>query len=76
MLLQFQAIKKTSVDFTIDKMLQGFFVKLEIFKRIDAAGESTRCGYADDMVTNPTFDVLLVINCGGWNLLVENCIML
>ena len=64
---QFQAIKDTSVSFSINKMLQGCFVMVYGFKRSDAVGTSICCGYADDIVMNPTLDILSDITRGGWN---------
>ena len=63
---QFQEIKETSVDLSINKMLQGCVGMVNVFKRIYAVGTSIRCGSSDDMVINPTLDVLSVITCGGW----------
>ena len=54
MFLQFQAIKETSVDFAINKMIQGCVGMVGIFKRSDMVGMSIRCGSTDDMVLNPT----------------------
>ena len=62
---QFQAITYTSVVFTINKMIQGCVGMVDGFKRSDAVGTSIRRGYADDMVLNPTLDVLYAITRGG-----------
>ena len=64
---QFQAIKETSVAFSINKMLQGCVVMVDGFKRSDAVGTSICRGSADDIVLNPTFDILSDITCGGLN---------
>ena len=65
---QFQEIKETSVAFSTNKMLQGCVGMVGGFKRCDAVGTSICCGYADDMVLNPTLDVLSAITRGGYNL--------
>ena len=67
MLPHFQAIKKTSVYFSINKMLQGCVGMVERFKRSDALGTSIRRGSADDMVLNITLGVLSAITRVGWN---------
>ena len=68
MLLQFQAIKYTSVDLTTNKMLQGCVGKVNRFKSIDEVGTPICSGSADNISLNPTLNVLSAINCGGWNL--------
>ena len=50
--------------------------RVDIFKRSDAVGMSIIHGSADDMVLNPTLDVLSVINRGGRYLQGENHILL
>ena len=72
---QFQAIKETSVSFTINKMLQVYIGEVGGFKSSDAVGTSIPHGYADDMVLNKTIDVLSAIPRGGWNFLGENRIL-
>ena len=49
-------------------MLQGCVGMLDIFKSSDALGTPIRRGSADDMVLNPTLDVLSAITHGGCNL--------
>ena len=56
---QFQAIKCTSVDFAINKILQGCVGKVYGFKISDMVGTSIRHGYADDIVMNSTIDVCI-----------------
>ena len=73
---QFQAIKYTSVVFTINKMLQVCIGEVGGLKKSDAVGTSITHGYADDMVMNKTLDVLSAITRGGWNFLGENRILL
>ena len=73
---QFQAIKETSVAFRINKMLQGCVVMVGGVKRSDVVRTSIRHGSADDMVLNPTLNVLSAITCGGWNFQGENHILL
>ena len=65
---QFREIKDISVAFTINKMFQGFDEKEKIFKRIDAVGISIHRVSTDDMVLNPTLDVLSSTTHGGCNL--------
>ena len=72
MLPQLQAIKETSVAFTINKKLQVCVGIVRGFKRIDAVGTSISRGSAYDMVLNPTIDGFYAITCGGWNLRGEN----
>ena len=62
---QFQAIKDTSVVLTIIKMLRVCVAKVGIFKSSEAVGTSMRSGSADNMVMNPTLDVLSAITHGG-----------
>ena len=62
---QFQSIKDTSVAFSINKILQGCVGMVDRFKRSNAVGTSIFRGSADDMVLNPTLDVLSAITCGG-----------
>ena len=62
---QFQAIKETIFAFSINKMLQGCLGMVDGFKRRDAVGTPICRGSADDMVLNPTLDVLSAITCGG-----------
>ena len=76
MLPKFQSIKDTSVDLTIIKILQGCVGKAEIIKTSDAVGTSILRGSADDIVLNPTLDVLSVITLGGWNLQGDNHILI
>ena len=64
---QFQQIKYTSVAFTINKMLQGYVGEVDGFKRSDVVGMSICCGSADNMVMNPTLDVLSAITRAGSN---------
>ena len=45
-------------------------------KRSDVVRTSIRHGSADDMVLNPTLNVLSAITCGGWNFQGENHILL
>ena len=66
-LKKFQAIKETSGDFTVNKILQICVGKVDGFKSSDAVEMSIHCGYVDDMVLNPTLDVLSIITRGGWN---------
>ena len=47
-----------------------------VFKRSDIIGSSISCGYADDMVLNPTLDVLSSITRGGCNFQGENPILI
>ena len=68
MFRQFQAIKYTSVSFTINKTLQVCIGKVERFKSSDAVGKSICHGSADDMFLNPTLYVLSAITCVSWNL--------
>ena len=51
-------IKDTSVDFIINKMLQGCVGMVDGLKMSDAVGTSIRRGTAYDMVLNTTIDVL------------------
>ena len=46
------------------------------FKLSDMVGTSICRGCADDMVLNPTLDILSVITRGGWNLRYKNLILL
>ena len=55
---QSQEIKETSVDFTINKMLQVCFGNVGVFKSSDVVGTETRCGSAENMVLNPNLDGL------------------
>ena len=73
---QFQEIKETSVDFTVNKMIQGCVGKVGIFKRSDAVGTSIFFGSSEDMSLNPTLDFLSDIPRGGWNFSEENLILL
>ena len=61
----FQAIKETSVAFIRNKRIQSCIGKAEVFKRSDTLGAPIHCGSADDMVLNPTIDVLSAITRGG-----------
>ena len=76
MLPQFQAIKNSSVSFTIDKMIQVCSGKVDIFKRSDIAETSIHCDSSDAVVMNTTLDVLLAITLGVWNLPGENRILI
>ena len=76
MLPQYHEIKETSVAFTINKMVQVFFGKLDGFKCIDVVGTSIRCGSADDMVLNPTIDIFSGITCDSCNVQGEKQILL
>ena len=73
---QFWAIKGNSVYFSINKILQGCVVMVDVFKRSDAVGTPIRCGSANYMVLNTTLDVLSIITRGGWNFRGKNCILL
>ena len=73
---QFQAITYTSVVFTINKMIQGCVGKADIIKRSDEVGTSIFCGSTDDMVMNPTLDVLSTTTSGGYNLQGDNQILI
>ena len=64
----FQPIKYTSVSFTINKILQGCVGKAEGLKRSNMVETSFYHISTDDMVLNPTHDVLSEITCGGWYL--------
>ena len=57
-------------------MIQGYVGMVDGFKRSDAVGISILCGYAYDMVLNPTIDVLSAITSGGWNFQLDNRILL
>ena len=74
MLPKFQAIKDTSVAFTINKILQGCVGKVGEFKNSDAVGTSINCSSADDIVLNPKI-VFSAITCDGCNFQGENCIL-
>ena len=73
---QFQTIKDTSVVLNINKMIWLCVGKVGVFKSSDTVGTPIRRGSADDMVLNPTLDVLSAITHGGWNFQGENCILL
>ena len=64
---QFQAIKETSAAFSINKMLQGCVRIVDVLKRSDAVGTSICRGSAENMVLNPTLDVLSTIPRVSWN---------
>ena len=72
MLSQFQAIKYTSADFSINKMLQGCVGMVGGFKKSDVVGTSICFDSADDMVLNPTLGVFSTITRGGCNFQGEN----
>ena len=57
-------------------MLQGYVGNAVGLKSIDAVGTSIHSGSADDMVLNPTLNVLSAITCGGCNFQVDNHILL
>ena len=63
----FQAIKETSDDFTINKILPICVGNMDGFKGSDAVEMSIHCGSEYDMVLNTTLDVLSIITCGGYN---------
>ena len=73
---QFQEIKETSVDLSINEILQGCVGMVNVFKRIYAVGTSICCGYSDDMVINPNLNILSAITHGEWNFRGENRILL
>ena len=69
---QFQAIKDTSVSFTMNNMLQVCIGKVGGFKRSYVVGT---CGSSDYMVMNLTLGVLSDITPVSWNLREENSIL-
>ena len=73
---RFQEIKGTSVAFSINKMIQGCVGMVDEFKMSDVIGISINHSSADDMVLNPTLDVLSAITRGGSNFWGENRILL
>ena len=65
MLPLFQVIKYKSEDFTINKIPQGCVGKVDGFKWSDTVITSICGGSSDDIVINPTLDVLSAITRVG-----------
>ena len=63
---KFQEIKESSVVLTMNKIIWVYVGKVGVCKIIDVVGKTICCGSADDMVLNPTLDVLSTITHGGW----------